>query len=281
MPAPTIPSLKRLLTRRLSPKTRNLFRFLRAHGLRGLHLWLSGKEAFPIAPKGPRLAVEYYGHLNLDDVTRPSNLFFWCKSPLDSKDILVLFGLFNDRLNPGRLEEIRRHGLDAVAIHPSAVSDISLPLFIPKVRHKATIAPSGKRDMERLWLEERTSDYTSRRAFWAELFERTGVKIFFSWYKNDPTHCAIADALQGLGGVTAIYQRSFEANQDLGLTVDADIHFAFSAPRSIWETQPLEYPLQRCHGLFWRLPLHPCGRGHGTAGVPAQKRCPQDRRGLR
>ncbi|HAZ07893.1 MAG TPA: hypothetical protein DCZ01_05060 [Elusimicrobia bacterium] len=227
-PVSAFPPIKRLLMRRLSPKTSDLLRFLRAHGLGGLRLWLSGKEVFPVAPKRPRLAVEYYGHLNLDDATRPSNLFFWRKSKIKSEDILILFGLFNDRLDSRRLAEIRRHGLDAVAIHPSAVSDISLPLFIPRVRHETTIAPSGKGDMETLWLEERTSDYASRRAFWAELFERTGVKVFFSWYKNDPTHCAIADALQGLGGVTAIYQRSFEANQDLGLTVDADIHFAFS-----------------------------------------------------
>lgn len=225
---PAFPSTKKFLLRRLDPRVLDLLRFLRAHGLGGLKLWLTGDKLSPPAPTAPRLAVEYYGHLNLDDATRPSNLFFWQNSKIPGKDIVILYGLFKDRLNPRRLEEIRRHQLDAVAIHPSAASDVSLPVFVPVGQRDSAAGSLRPRSPEALWLEERTCDYSSRRAFWAELFERTGVKVFLTWYKNDPNHCAIADALQELGGVTAIYQRSLEMNQNLVLAADTDIYFAFS-----------------------------------------------------
>ena len=84
-----------------------------------------------------------------------------------------------------------------------------------------------RKTIEASWLKEQVSHYHVLREYWACLFAKYGVKVFVSWYKSDGGHCAIADALEGLGGVTAIYQRSIEF-PTVELGVDADIVFSYS-----------------------------------------------------
>ena len=78
------------------------------------------------------------------------------------------------------------------------------------------------------WLKERISAYQTLRAYWASLFDHHGVKIYICWDKNGGKHCAIADAMQSVGGVTAIYQRSYECDSSPETTVGSDIIFGFS-----------------------------------------------------
>lgn len=59
------------------------------------------------------------------------------------------------------------------------------------------------------------------------------------WYKYDASHMAIADALQSIGGVSAIYQRAYDSYSSPGLTMGADISFGFS---------PMSAQVERAHG---------------------------------
>lgn len=181
----------------------------------------------------PRVAVEYYGHLNLNQPELYSDLFFWQQSLLSGKDIVVTFWIPQDPVDEKKWRELTDNGMTAVALDPRAATTGAVPLF----RHHHS--PDGKRDgrsivssstrsLETRWLGEQVFKYRGLRDYWTDLFSRTNVKIYLTWYKYDATHCAIADALQELGGVLAIYQRAYEDLPTVATTIDADIVFGFS-----------------------------------------------------
>lgn len=181
---------------------------------------------------GPRLAVEYYGHLNLDRPELQSDLFFQQRSSLPAKDMLVLFGVPADPLTHERCAELGRHGMKALALAPGAARGSRVPVFSGTSGGRSRV--SGRRldvagnSPESRWLRERHEDYSRRRAYWSDLFRSTGTRVYVTWYKNDAAHCAIADALEESGGISAVYQRSFDALPSAELTVDVDIHFSYS-----------------------------------------------------
>src|SRR3989338_11308250 len=85
------------------------------------------------------------------------------------------------------------------------------------------------RGLEAKWLRGQEAMYWNTRAFWTSLFDAEGIKIHVSWYKYDARHCAIADALQDVGGVAVIYQRAYEGFPCAETTIDTDIVFGFAS----------------------------------------------------
>ncbi|MDD5302649.1 MAG: hypothetical protein PHS14_06005 [Elusimicrobia bacterium] len=221
---PRAVSAARLLRRWISGPARERLRLLQAHGLNAL----SARAQDDTPAAGPLLAAEFYGQLNLDKKDQLSNLFFVQQSSLPRRDVLVLFGLTNDPLDRARLEEVRRHGMEALAIHPMATADASLPLFMPREAPPRLSMALPEAGPERRWLIDRGREYLRRRSFWSELCRRRGIRLFVSGYSFDETHCAVADGVQDAGGVTAIYQRAYQALSTPGLRVDADVQFLFS-----------------------------------------------------
>ncbi len=202
-----------------------LLRWVRAHGLRGAAAFLRPPPA--AAAPGPRLAAEYIGQLNLDRPELQSDLFFWQASPLRKRGALLLFQAVSDPLRGAHLEELRAHGLDGLAVAPAAAADPSLPVFSPR---SAAVEPARERppaDALERWLARAARDYRDQRAFWRELFERHGVRLFAGWYTHDPAHAAMADALRDLGGVHAVYQRSYEGLPSWTTTAATDVQFAW------------------------------------------------------
>lgn len=180
-----------------------------------------------------RIAVDYYGHLNLAEPERQSNLFFWQRSSLPAADLVVTFALPQDPLDEAKAAELSRAGMAAIALRPEAAAAPEAQAFFP---HQARRIGRGEvppieaspGTLEGRWLRRQASQYTLERAYWADLFASQGVKVYVSWFKMTEIHCAIADALQDLGGVTAIYHRSYELDPSAESTTAADIVFGFS-----------------------------------------------------
>ena len=245
-------SLRTILQRIISPNIINTLRVLRyryrQRGLLGsvqilfsrkltatktndllaLTLPLGSTNQYPKS----QVAVEYYGHLNLNHPELHSNLFFWQVSSIPGRDMLVTFASPADPLDEQKLTELKQHDIGAVVLHPGATTLTHVPVFghrpVPNRTHlleDVSITPNG---LEWAWLKEQTSQYQTLRDYWTDLFNLYGVKVYVTWYKNGGQHCAIADALQSLGGVSAVYQRSYEGQPVPELTVGADIVFGFS-----------------------------------------------------
>lgn len=249
LPVPPRIRIRAAVRRRLRPGLRSLLRSLRSRWayarLRSRALATApsrieaarrsaGPAAAPrigVAGRGPRIAVEYYGQLNLDHPDRHSDLFFWQQSALRSSDVIITFDNVRDPLDAEKAAELARHGLAAIALQPQATAIPDAPVFIPgRSRDPSTVPPFASRAgrEEARWLLEQVRDYRVLRAFWSEFFRAQGVKIYVSWFKYTPTHCAIADALESVGGITAIYQRAYESHPSVETTVAADIVFGFA-----------------------------------------------------
>jgi hypothetical protein len=185
------------------------------------------KEGKKIA--GPSLAVEYYGHLNLDRPEMHSDLFFWQQSALRGEDLSITFGLIHDPLDESKKKEIDRHGMSVGVLHPDASTLADVPVYLPPAQKNKINAPelTGSK-AEKKWMRSQLRDYNYLYHYWREYFRQNNIKMYISWFKYNSAHCVIADALQSLGGVTAIYQRAFEEFPSVETTTDADIVFGFS-----------------------------------------------------
>lgn len=182
---------------------------------------------------GPRVAVEYYGHFNLNQPERHSDLFFWQRSPLSGGDVLVTFPHPQDPLDEAKWAALREHGISAIALHPRATTLQSVPVFVHRPRlARVEAAPPGpgalRKGPEAKWLRQQVERFSVLLEYWAELFASQNVKVYVTWYRYDANLCAIAEALRQLGGVTAVYQRALEVGPSPEFAIDADLMFGYS-----------------------------------------------------
>lgn len=217
----------------LTPELKRLLYRLQVHGMLGgrripVQQWATlanGRRGDPRA----RVAVEYYGHLNLDRPECYSDLFFWRQSGIPVCDVLMTFNHETHPLDEPKLAELTRHGIEAVAMRPKTVATLEGRVFVPRLwsdRPKITVPLGG---LEGRWIKDQARTFfREARAFWSEFFEAEDVKVFVSWFKYTETHCAIADALKRVGGVATIYQRAYDSHPSAETAVMADVVFAFS-----------------------------------------------------
>jgi len=182
--------------------------------------------------KRPLVAVDIYGQFNLNKPELQSDLFFWHGSALPGDDLLLTFSLPRYPLDEAAYAALKRRGMEAVALNPGATTVGNVPVF-PRP-HISLSGPEGRTLATGAVREEGESlvrqlrDYHSIRAYWSNLFESFNVKVYTTWYKHDGNHCVIADALQALGGITAIYQRSYQPHPFPQGTISADLAFVYS-----------------------------------------------------
>jgi hypothetical protein len=195
---------------------------------------ISGKD-FPadrikaIEQASPKLCVEYYGHLNLDRPELNSDLFFLNRSKLEGNDILLSFDHKHDPLDERKMTESSKYGISCIALSDQAVGFSGAPAFFYKPVLNNYIKPDiPRKHREYKWLKEQLIYYKSLLDFWHSFFENYGVRIYVSWYKYSAEHCAIAEAIQKLGGILAIYQRAYEEFPSAETAISADVVFCFS-----------------------------------------------------
>jgi hypothetical protein len=179
------------------------------------------------------IAVQHYGHLNVDQPEFYSDVFFGQNSAIAGKDLLMLFWMPQVPVDRATWDELSRHSIKGVALDPRSTRLAELPVFVPEARmlegicNRLALKFDGSSE-EQKWLRERLLNYEDRRQYWKDLFERFNARIHVTWYQVDGEHVAIADALQELGGVSAIYQRSLDFVSSSEMAIAADLFFGFS-----------------------------------------------------
>lgn len=251
IPVPPVFDTKQWLRRRIPPPLMAVLGQVvarwRAHGpwavlrgrLRSLGMW--ARRPGPVDPAtarrghrtGPRLAVEYYGDLNLEHPEHHSNLFFWQQSSLSGRDLLLLFKLPVDPIDERKWAALTTHGIGAVALSDLATTVPQAPVFTyrpPRWRTQRDQGLSGVdgRGLEGAWLSEQIMSYSVWRDYWTALFTAYGIKMYLTWFKYDESHCAIADALESVGGVTAMYQWAYDSHPSPETAIAVDVFFGFS-----------------------------------------------------
>ncbi|MBL8492347.1 MAG: hypothetical protein JNM82_16315, partial [Rhodocyclaceae bacterium] len=181
---------------------------------------------------GPLLAVQYYGHFNLDRPDLYSDFFFWQQSDFPADRLLALFDLPADPLDRQRMAELARHGLHGIATRHRAARGgapvDAAPSLGRTLAAAARVLADGARSPDAGWLDAERTAFDGQKGYWSRLFRRHGVKVFTSWFKYNGDHCAIGAALRELGGVLAVYQRSFEGDPTAKTRLRTDIYFGFA-----------------------------------------------------
>lgn len=185
------------------------------------------------SPSVGRIAVEYYGHLNLDHPGLNSDLFFWQQTGCLRNSILLVYHLYNDPLDETKWAQMKNHGIEAVALNPRASRVESVPVFYhwsQAVKAQPLQFKTKTKDnlIERKWLSRQVSDYHALYNYWFDFFTRYNANIYLTWYIHDAGHCALADALRSRGGVMAAYQRSVQEFPSRETAAVADVFFSFS-----------------------------------------------------
>ncbi len=185
------------------------------------------------ASRMPAMAVESFGHFNLDAPGQHSDLFFWQESSLEGQNLLVTFVAPQDPLTPERHRQLQAHGIRAVALYPGASSAVEVPIFTHAPVHRARrvhaaggVPNAATREWR--WMEERLDNFEVLREYWGDFFETFDVRAYLTWYRFDERIYPIAAALRRRGGVTAIYQRSFQIDPSPEMAADVDVMFGFS-----------------------------------------------------
>lgn len=221
-------------------RLRSLLYLYRCYGIRAFFARRSclvkGKRSenffvLPSSGKACRLMVEYNGLLNIDKPQMYSDLFFAQQSNFRREDILVSFNYPGDPFDQAKADALKAFGASVVALNPRATKFSPRGIFHYDPfsdDYNSVVLNDSIRAEEGNWLKLQLENYHTQAAYWREFFRRFQVGIYLSWYKIDARHAIICDVLNELGGVLALYQRSFESEPAAETAVNADIFFGFS-----------------------------------------------------
>ena len=170
------------------------------------------------------LMVEYYGQLNLNNPQCYCDLFFYRPEILGEHKIILTFNLPGSPLDAGLMAQLATKGVEPLLLNPKATHIPNVNFYQAKGSFMHALSSVASQDM---WTRERLN-YEQAVAYWQGLFEKTGTKVYTSWYKYSEEHIAIAEAMKRCNGVATIYQRAFEEFGSVEFMVDTDIVFGFS-----------------------------------------------------
>ncbi len=198
-------------------------------GWKGLWKDSSQKMDSPPAKKG-RLAVEYYGQLNVHHPDRFSDIFFGQESSLEWTDLLLYSNLSARPVTEAQYTEMEKCGLSCVAVNYRATVTGRCPVFAPPALRRSGGPYRHKRDSRnRAWIRSQGQTYEQLRAYWRRFFDRYDIRMHVSWYgKFDPNYFPLLEALRDRGGIGVLYQRSFEEFSHPWKDVFTDVLFSFS-----------------------------------------------------
>lgn len=182
----------------------------------------------------PLIAVHHHGHLNLSRSERHSDFFFWQNSTIRGSDVMAVFWMPQIPVDGDAWEELSSTGIRGVALDPRCPGGYPVPFFqvgfgmlMSDLWSRIALRARRVSD-EKRWLLHSLIRYQGRRDYWIDLFARTGVRIHVNWYWEGEEHVAIAAAMEHLGGVSAIYQRSLDLVPSSEMAIAADVFFGFS-----------------------------------------------------
>ncbi len=180
----------------------------------------------------PKITVDYYGHLNLDNPGLHTDVFFKQGPWLRDEALLLAFKIPKDPLDQAKLESLNRQGVSAIVTNPLASDVVDEFWHWPRrqaadakldgvLRNMKAAAPHG-------WIKAQSDTFAMQVNYWQDLFLKTNTKMYVMWYKYDQSHAIQTQAMRQAKGVMVMYQRAFEEFASPKFAVCADVFFAFS-----------------------------------------------------
>jgi hypothetical protein len=171
-------------------------------------------------PKDPMIIVDqmmqYFG---------PST--FWKTSHLPFKNIIFVSNYY--KVSQIELDEIRNNGMEFIALSKSVANGTDAFYFSPNYeirlgKYKSLNSSWGFKIMQ---LEK--NKFFLEKSYWTNLFKKSNAKIYATHLKWDTPPIVATEAINELGGVSALWQTSFYETMGLHSAVNSDIYFSFSS----------------------------------------------------
>lgn len=181
----------------------------------------------------PKLAVEFYGHLNLLSPQLHSDLFFWQQSKIRPEDVLIYFQSPAHPVTDKKWGAIKENNMSAVVINPRAAATPEVPVFNhrrPRIKMSCYKTETDNQNdfLIRKDLYRQVADYHQQLNYWLDFITQYNIKIHVSWYRHEAKCFPLADALEKTGGIGVIYQRTFEQTANPWIMITTDVIFCFS-----------------------------------------------------
>jgi len=208
---------------------RHVFRQIKTMGLSSAlicDLFRFDSREEPSLGQSIKIACPCYAHLNIKSLELQSEQVFFQQSKIPGENFLLI-------KSGKQLELVKNEELKEFSIQVASFGTMERP-----VKHWVscglqyqvanTFNRSHKEKMFLRWAMFHAVKYCSELRYWDYFLSTYNVRIFVDWYKYGKEHCVIREAMRKKGGITAIYQRSFEQFSCPVSNVTTDIYFAFS-----------------------------------------------------
>lgn len=206
--------IKRILDK--YPKVFHLIKNIRSFLLFGREIKWDNKN---IDKKTPKLIFDGVGEFNLEKNGKNSDFYFYLYSDLPAKYIASYYKSHFER------KMLQDEGIYAIhygnCCHPvSTANTISRPTYCSLFKNEyKEIASIIQR-------------YNNIKSYWVGFFRKHGIKVYLDWCNIDNRHMVIGDAINQVGGISAIWERSFIGEPSTDLFTESDISFQYSQWRA-------------------------------------------------
>ena len=168
-----------------------------------------------IDKRTPKIIIDGVGEFNLEKNDKNSDFYFYLYSGLPSKYIASYYKSRSER------ERLQEEGIYAIH-YMNRCNAVNMAGAIPKPGYCSLF----KKEYEQL--VSITQQYNNIKSSWVSFFRKHGIKVFLSWSNIDNVHLGIGDAINQVGGVSAIWERSFPGAPNPTLLTSSDISFQYS-----------------------------------------------------
>ena len=165
-----------------------------------------------------RILFQGLGEFNLKKNGYNSDFFFYLYSPLEVRYLSSFYETLEQK------DALFEEGI--IPINPHNYSFKNKIINCVNPINDALI--KGSSFKESSFIENSINNYLLCKLEWANLFLLHNIKLFVSWYKFGSVHIAKHDAINEIGGVSAIWDRSFEGEPNLNFMTVSDINFTYS-----------------------------------------------------
>jgi hypothetical protein len=193
---------------------------------------LVGKKSsrLPIKPsKSLKIAIESIGVFNLKQKELFSDLAYFHQSELPPESVLLYIN--SHAITTEQFDDVTSAKIDIVALRNDACNNFGIPVFSPTVRRNnkhLNIEKKYKKTEEGKFIQYQIKKYDYLKNYWLEFFAKTNSKIHFTHFRWNNSHIPKTDALNALGGISALWQMSYFDLPSPVLAVSADVLFSFS-----------------------------------------------------
>lgn len=152
-----------------------------------------------------------------------SDLFFWIQSDLDKKNINCRVG---HSINEGKAHLAEELGIEVIKSFSTKKYGIIEPIKESSILSLPKDNYLYNEEVE--FFRDQLNQYNAIKKNWSLYFEKFNVKIYLTWFKYNNEHIAIGDAINEVGGVSAVWQMAFDGIPLIDCMTAQDIVFGFS-----------------------------------------------------